>query len=72
MIIYSAMPVEYILEGMDQERRFQEVQINDMTMIIEPLTPAQYRIVRLISPNPQDYLNAKYAPGRVIHFRPSP
>ncbi len=72
MIIYSAMPVEFILEGIDQERNFQEVQINHVTLIIEPLTPAQYRIVRLISPNPQDYLHSRYAPGRIIHFRPTP
>ncbi|MFO7264429.1 MAG: YlzJ-like family protein [Bacillota bacterium] len=72
MIIYSAIPVEYILEGMDQERHFQEVRIDDVTMIIEPVTPTQYRIVRLLSPNPQDYLHAKYTPGTVIHFRPTP
>lgn len=71
MIIYSAMPVEYILEGMEQERQFQEIRIDNVTMIIEPVSATQYRVVRLLSPNPQDYLHAKYTPGTVIHFRPT-
>lgn len=65
------MPVEYILEGFDRERDFQEIRIGDVTMIIEPLSATRCRIVRLLSPNPQDYLQAKYSPGTVIHFRPT-
>lgn len=72
MIIYSAMPIELILEGMDSYRpTYSEIQIDGLTMMVEPLTPYSGKVVRLISPNPQDYLNPSYAPGSVIHFRPS-
>lgn len=70
MIIYSAMPLELILEGIEQEPHYTEVVVNGLTMVVEPVSATQYRVVRLISPNPNDYLNPNYMPGRIIHFRP--
>jgi hypothetical protein len=72
MIIYTAMPLEYVLEGMDQqEYNYSEIEFGNMTMVVEQATPYTGKIVRLISPNPQDYLNPSYSPGQMIHFRPT-
>jgi hypothetical protein len=72
MIIYTAMPLEYVFDGMDQqELNYSEIELGNVTMIVEQATPYMGKIVRLISPDPQDYLNPSYAPGQVIHFRPS-
>lgn len=73
MIIYSAMPIEQILEGIDTYRpMYHEVQMDGVTMLVEQTEGMEGKIVRLLSPNPQDYLNPRYAPGTKIMFRPVP
>jgi hypothetical protein len=71
MIIYSVMPMEYILQNEDDSvYEHVELQMGPVTMLVQPIGMNQARIVRLISPNPQDYLNPSYAPGQKIFFRP--
>lgn len=72
MIIYSTIPIEYIFENFDQvdKQELKELSFGEMTMLVEPTGAYEGKIVRLISPNPQDYLNPRYAPGQIIHFRP--
>jgi hypothetical protein len=72
VIIYTAMPLEFVLEGMDkQELLYSEIEMDGVKMIVEQMTPFAGKVVRLISPNPQDYMNPSYAPGQMIHFRPT-
>ncbi|MDF2684806.1 MAG: hypothetical protein K0R47_5996, partial [Brevibacillus sp.] len=40
------------------------------TMLVEQTGPFEGRIVRLISPDPQDYLKPHYAPGQIVRFQP--
>ncbi|QQE76191.1 YlzJ-like family protein [Brevibacillus composti] len=72
MIFYSVMPMEVVFEGMDQLEKqvLQELPVGEATMLVQQTGPYEGRLVRLISPNPQDYLNPAYAPGQVIRFRP--
>lgn len=71
MIIYSCMPLEVILEGIEQMGDdLQEISMNGVTLQVQLLNGHQAQIVRLISPNPQDYLNASFAPGQIIQFQP--
>lgn len=70
MIVYTAMPLERVFDGMDENRRLKEIQVEGMTMLVEPISPDQGKIVRLISSNPNDYLNMRYEPGQKIYFRP--
>ncbi|BAU27904.1 YlzJ-like protein [Aneurinibacillus soli] len=71
MIIYSAMPLELIFQN-DSPESYEntEVQLNGLTMLVQPCGVNEARIVRLISPNPYDYMNPSYAPGQKIYFRP--
>ncbi len=72
MIIYSTMPLELIFENNEQvnQQKLQEITFGHATMLIEPINPCEGKIVRLISPDPQDYLNPRFAPGQTITFRP--
>lgn len=72
MIIYSTMPAEIIFENFDQMEKTEvrEVKMGGITMLVEPTGAYEGKIVRLISPDPQDYLNPSYAPGQTIYFRP--
>ncbi|WP_027417643.1 YlzJ-like family protein [Aneurinibacillus terranovensis] len=72
MIIYSAMPLELIFQNEDSHAYdCQEIQVGAVTMVVQATGVNEAKIVRLISPNPQDYLNPSYAPGQKIYFRPN-
>lgn len=72
MIIYSPVPIEFIFEGYDQMKlNYREIQIENTTMVVDQISSSEGKIIRLISPNPQDYLNPKYQPGTMIQFNPT-
>ncbi len=69
MIIHSIVPIEQIFEGFDQIRdELEEIQMDGLIIQVLPINSRQAKIVRLISPNPHDYLNPKYAPGEMIDY----
>ncbi|GAA4701240.1 YlzJ-like family protein [Brevibacillus fulvus] len=73
MIFYSIMPQEIVFANFDQmnNRELREISMGAVTMLVEPTGPFEGQIVRLISPNPQDYLNPQLSPGQKISFHPS-
>lgn len=72
MIIHSIMPIEQIFDGFDTEQSdIEEVTVNGLIMQVQSINSRQARIVRLMSSNPQDYLNPAYAPGQIIQMHPS-
>jgi hypothetical protein len=72
MIMYSVMPLEVIFENYEQMEKTEvrEIRLGAVTMLVEPTGPYEGKIIRLISPDPQDYLNPRFAPGQKIYFRP--
>lgn len=71
MILYTEVPLEQVLDGIDRPpAATAEVTVGGVLMQIEPVSPYQGKIVRLLSPDPMHYLNPHYAPGQLIEFRP--
>ncbi|TVY10599.1 YlzJ-like family protein [Paenibacillus cremeus] len=70
MIHYSILPYETVMQGVEDVETPVEIVINGVTMQVQQINPHQATIVRLLSCNPQDYLNPQYAPGRLIEFQP--
>ncbi|WP_426446991.1 YlzJ-like family protein [Paenibacillus sp. S-38] len=71
MTHYTILPMEAVMEGMESEVQPPvEIVMNGVMMQVLPLNGQQATIVRLLSGNPQDYLNPQYSPGRLIEFQP--
>ncbi|MGI6491675.1 MAG: hypothetical protein GX949_05510 [Peptococcaceae bacterium] len=70
MILYTPMQLELVLEGFDTTRYpdYKNIEYQGVAMVVEPCSPGEYRIVRLLSTNPQDYLKLELAPGMVINI----
>ncbi|HHX22837.1 MAG: YlzJ-like family protein [Tepidanaerobacteraceae bacterium] len=68
MLLYTSMPLEIVLEGIDEEHDFQEIDITGIKLVVEPMGINKAKIVRVISSDPQIFLNKKYSPGQVITF----
>ncbi|HHU69597.1 MAG TPA: hypothetical protein GXZ31_04750 [Thermoanaerobacterales bacterium] len=69
MIHYVALPIELVVENMDKtDYNFIEVEIDGIKMIMEPIEFNKWRIVRVISSNPYDFVNPLYQPGQILNL----
>lgn len=68
MILYSVIDPQFVFQGWDDyEPEYKEVQISDsVSMIVEDINEDEAKIVKLISSDPQDFLNQDYAPGSIV------
>ncbi|MCD9023423.1 YlzJ-like family protein [Cohnella silvisoli] len=72
MTLYTAMPLELVLDGIQNEPGpFVEVTIQGVTMQLQPVAPGIGRIVRLLAAPLSCYLLPEYLPGRTICFHPT-
>ena len=69
-MIHSIVPWEQMMEGADQMKAPEEITYRGLQMQVEFLSPSQARIVRLLCPLPEPYLDPDYAPGTVIRLVP--
>jgi hypothetical protein len=67
--MYTPLPLEQVFQGIEDIQAPEEITIGNITMQVEMLSHGQARIVRLISPQPSDYLNTNYTPGTIIQFQ---
>lgn len=69
MTIYTAVPLELVLDGFQNEPGpFVEVTVRGIKMQVEPLSPGIGRIVRLLDAPLQSYLRPELTPGSTIHY----
>jgi hypothetical protein len=72
MTLYTAMPLELVLDGIQNEPGpFVEVTIQGVTLQLLPVAPGIGRIVRLLSAPLEYYLRSEYLPGQTICFHPT-
>jgi hypothetical protein len=71
-MLYTIMPLELVLQGQEtMEHKYSEIEENGRKLIVEPISLTEAKLVRLISPDPQDYLQPQWQPGRMIQFSPT-
>jgi len=68
MILYTVLPIETVLEGLEQERSFIDIQLEGLTVTVEPVSVDEAVIIRIISTDPRHYLNPQLSPGRKIRL----
>jgi hypothetical protein len=72
MTLYTAMPLELVLDGIQNEPGpFVEVTIQGMSLQLLPVAPGIGRIVRLLNAPLDCYLRSEYLPGQTICFHPT-
>jgi hypothetical protein len=72
MTLYTAMPLELVLDGIQNEPGpFVEVTIQGVTLQLLPVAPGIGRIVRLLTAPLDCYLRPEYLPGQTICFHPT-
>lgn len=66
MIIYTPLPLDIVLEGVQQKRNYEEITVDEVKLQVEKLPDGRYKINQVLSTNPSDFLNPKYQPGNFI------
>ncbi|WP_282034553.1 YlzJ-like family protein [Metabacillus indicus] len=67
MILYTSMPEELIFPAEAKEySAFSFVECNGVQMQVRQTEGNEFEVVRILSTNPEDYLNEQYSPGQKI------
>ncbi|WP_449540065.1 YlzJ-like family protein [Ferdinandcohnia sp. Marseille-Q9671] len=67
MILYTMMPQELIYPQDEQhESNLKFVDINGVSLAVSQASNGEYTIERIMSTNPQHYLDGRYSPGQKI------
>ncbi|SJZ31594.1 YlzJ-like family protein [Selenihalanaerobacter shriftii] len=71
MVYYSIIPGDMIFtEEEENEVELLEVEVNGVTMVIDQTEIDKGKVVKVISSDPQDYMQLDYQPGNKIEFTP--
>lgn len=68
MTWYTLMPSELMFpeDGTSQNPQQTTMLYNDIPVIVEQLSPLEYRVVRVISTDPQHFMDEKCCPGQIL------
>jgi YlzJ-like protein len=67
MILYTMMPQELIYPQDEQQAsNMKFVDINGVSLAVSQASDGEYTIERIMSTNPQHYLDGRYSPGQKI------
>ena len=67
MLYYSIYPLEVILnEDIEQKEVYREIEYKGKKMIVTIGAQGEQRITRLLSTDPNDYLDPRWTPGNII------
>ncbi|AFK86845.1 MULTISPECIES: YlzJ-like family protein [Thermoanaerobacterium] len=68
-MLYTIIPYELVFQKCDEIKdNYIETNIEGKTFILEK-EDDKYKIIRMYSTNPNDYLKTKYTPGTTIDFK---
>jgi hypothetical protein len=69
MILYTMMPQELVFPVQEEAYSQQMVvSYQGVPMMVEKMEERSYRIIRIVSTDPQHYLNEYMSPGTKITF----
>jgi hypothetical protein len=74
-MFYTIVPIEYIFEEEepDEEETKKkndedlEIRREGVSLMVQSLASGQYKINRIISTNPNDYLKTEWQPGTIMN-----
>lgn len=66
MILYTTVPEELIFPQENSNTQQLIVDIKEGQLVLEQVSNQEFKVVRLISSDPNAYLNENYTPGKMI------
>ncbi|RXI97951.1 hypothetical protein DS745_16500 [Anaerobacillus alkaliphilus] len=66
MILYTPVPQELIYPEEQSAQNQITVEIQEGQLVLEQVSMREFRVVRLLSTDPNAFLNENYTPGKMI------
>lgn len=66
MVIYTPLPLESVLEGIEDLSYGKFIEIDGKWLEYKEYNDKKKELIRLISTDPNDYLNPVFSPGRIF------
>ena len=67
-MIWSIMPEELIIGDSEHSAVMKEVVYQNRRLLATPLPNGRMCIVRMLSSDPKDFMDARFQPGNIIDF----
>lgn len=71
MIIWSIVPPDIMFNTNESSPNYEEIEWNGMKCLVEKTSPTQCKIIRLLTTDPNDYLQMELQPGSILTYEPS-
>lgn len=77
MIHYTILPFDIIFEednlDLGNKPKQRVIEMDGVSFVVEPSTESdtEFKIVQLISTDPNHFLNEQYQPGQMLALKPS-
>ncbi len=69
MILWTILPIDSIFPPSDIAPSYEEIHYQGVNVLAEKINSTQYKVIRVLGTNPQDYLNPHLQPGNVLTYR---
>ncbi|MGI5839607.1 MAG: YlzJ-like family protein [bacterium] len=70
-MLYTIVPMETVMQGIETfSPTYSEIEQEGRRLLVEPLGLTEARVIRLLSPDAQDYLLPQWQPGSIVKFSP--
>lgn len=66
MLLWTVVPEEIIMDGMDKPREYRKVRHMEKDMVVELGEDGKKTVVQLLSTDPFDFLASDFSPGKEI------
>ena len=66
MILYTPLPLELVMSVDDNTSPYQDVELDGVTLVVEPTVAGMGKIVQIRSTDPSVYLRPEFQPGQQI------
>ncbi|HHV34985.1 MAG TPA: hypothetical protein GXX59_05340 [Syntrophomonadaceae bacterium] len=66
MILYTPLPMELVMSVEDNSSPYQEIELDGVTLVVQPTAAGMGKIVQIRSTDPGVYLRPEFQPGQQI------
>ena len=72
-VLWTIMPMELVTASAgDQEIPvLEELEYQGIMLQVSKISAVEYKVVRILTTNPKDYLRSELQPGSILTYRPS-
>ncbi len=70
MVLWTIVPEETIFAEHIEPMVYEEIEYSGQKVMVEKISQNQFRVIRILTTVPADYLRNELQPGTIITYKP--